>query len=605
MSEGFACALPFGAELNADGGTADSAGDGRARFRVWAPSATSAAVVFDDTRNETMTAEAGGWFCAELACACDAAYRYRFDDGAPVPDPASRGQRGGVFGSSLIVDPHAYRWRHPEWCGRPWHEAVIYELHVGACGGYAGVLEQLPRLRDLGVTAIELMPIAEFPGSRNWGYDGVLPFAPSAAYGSVDELKALIDSAHGQGLMVLLDVVYNHFGPLGNYLAEYAAPFFRDDIATPWGRAIDFRRPEVREFFIMNARYWIEEYRFDGLRLDAVHAIQPNDWLIELASRVRGSAGVGRHVHLVVENDANSVSLLEHGFDAQWNDDFHHALHVLLTGEREGYYVDYAEAPAAALARCLAEGFVYQGEYSAHRRAPRGDASASLPMSAFIAFLQNHDQVGNRALGERLSLLTGPDALHAATALLLLAPHVPLLWMGQEWNSRVPFYYFTDYASPLAEAVRDGRRREFAAFAAFRDRDARLSIPDPNDRETYLRSIPDFDSAKRGEGALAASRCRALLALRKSCITPYAPTVQTQGTRVLGPAAVLACWRLAPAHTLSIWVNLAGETVTCTPDVQGSLLYETQDGAFDTLRGDGSLVAHSLIALLENGKVDV
>ncbi|MGA9422259.1 MAG: alpha-amylase family glycosyl hydrolase, partial [Rhodanobacteraceae bacterium] len=357
MNEGFACALPFGAELHTDG----RAGDQRARFRVWAPSATSAAVVFDDARSEPMTAEGSGWFRAELACTRDTAYRYRFDDAAPVPDPASRGQRGGVDSSSLVVDPHAYRWRHPGWRGRPWHEVVIYELHVGACGGYAGVREQLPRLRDLGVSAIELMPIAEFPGSRNWGYDGVLPFAPSSMYGTPEQLKILIDSAHGHGLMVLLDVVYNHFGPQGNYLAEYAAPFFRDDLATPWGRAIDFRRPEVREFFIMNARYWIEEYRFDGLRLDAVHAIEPDDWLIDLAARVRESAGVGRHVHLVAENDANSVRLPEHGFDAQWNDDFHHVLHVLLTGERDGYYVDYAAAPAHALARCLAEGFAYQG----------------------------------------------------------------------------------------------------------------------------------------------------------------------------------------------------------------------------------------------------
>ncbi|HEY0179470.1 MAG TPA: malto-oligosyltrehalose trehalohydrolase, partial [Dokdonella sp.] len=427
MSAPYARRYPVGAE---------PCGEGRTSFRVWAPSSRTAELVLDDGRSETMHAEPGGWFALETACATGRGYRFRFDGAAPVPDPASRAQRGGIDGDSVVVDAAAYAWRNPRWRARPWRDSVIYELHVGACGGYAGVRRLLPRLADLGVTTVELMPLAEFAGTRNWGYDGVLPFAACSAYGTPDELRALVDDAHGHGLAVMLDVVYNHFGPLGNHLGAYAKAFFRD-AATPWGQAIDFRRDEVRAFFVANARCWIEEYRFDGLRFDAVHTIEPNDWLADLAHVLRRS--VERPLHLVLENDANSARLLENGFDAQWNDDFHHAVHVLLTGETGSYYRDYAHDPARHLARTLAEGFAYQGEHSAHRDAPRGEPSAQLAPSAFVAFLQNHDQVGNRAFGERLSALAPPAALRVATALLLLSPQVPLLWMGQEWGSRRPF----------------------------------------------------------------------------------------------------------------------------------------------------------------------
>jgi malto-oligosyltrehalose trehalohydrolase len=308
---------------------------------------------------------------------------------------------------------------------------VIYELHAGACGGFRGVRAMLPGLHALGVTAIELMPIAQFPGRRNWGYDGVLPFAPAAAYGTPDELKALVDAAHGLGLMVILDVVYNHFGPDGNYLGEYASPFFRNDgPPTPWGAAIDVARAPVGDFFVHNALYWLQEYRFDGLRLDAVHALHAPDWLLSLADRVRAACR-GRQVHLVLENEANQARLLGPGrFDAQWNDDFHNALHVLLTGESAGYYGAYADDPMARLVRCLAEGFAWQGEPMRGR--PRGEPSAGLSPMCFVNFLQNHDQVGNRALGERLSVLADPKRLEAACALLLLTPAVPMLFMGEE-----------------------------------------------------------------------------------------------------------------------------------------------------------------------------
>ncbi len=579
-------------------------GNGRTRFCVWAPSSREAQIVFGDRGELAMNPEPGGWFCAESDCAPGTTYQYRFDGNEPVPDPASRAQQGGVDGPSMVVDPSSYCWEQSGWRGRPWNETVIYELHAGCLGGYVGVRRILGRLVDLGITAIELMPLAESPGRRNWGYDGVLPFAPNSAYGSLDELKELIDAAHGCGLMVFLDVVYNHFGPQGNHLASYADEFFRDDVTTPWGRAIDFRRDEVREFYIANALYWLEEYRFDGLRLDAVHAIAPNNWLPDLASRVRAGVSPGRHVHLVVENDANDADLLQHGFDAQWNDDFHHALHVMLTGEHESYYRDYARAPAAALARCLADGFAYQGEYSIHRGATRGQPSRALAPVRFVSFLQNHDQVGNRACGERLTMLANPDALHAATALLLLAPSIPLLWMGEEWDSRTPFFYFTDYSGPLAEAVREGRRREFAAFALFRDPQQRQAIPDPNDEETFTRSIPDFGAATQVEGACALARCRELLAIRRREIIPFLDGAQSIGARVLEDVALTAGWRLGDARVLTIWVNLGPDDVSFDPAGPNDALYQTTPGV-DAALASGTLPAHSLLASLSPSNRDV
>jgi len=341
-------------------------------------------------------------------------------------------------------------------------------------------------LRDLGFTAIELMPVAAFPGTRNWGYDGVLPFAPAEAYGTPDELKALIDRAHELGLMMMLDVVYNHFGPDGNYLSAYAPEFFRDEVHTPWGAAIDFRCHAVRRFFIENALYWIREFRFDGLRLDAVHAIEPKDFLVDLAREVRASTP-GRHTHLVLENDANDAELLRDGFDGQWNDDFHHTVHVLLTGEGFGYYRDHVHDPAKRLARVLAEGFDYQGQTSQHRARARGSRSCDLSPASFVSFLQNHDQVGNRAGGERLIDLADEDALRAAIALLLLAPQIPLVFMGEEIGTRAPFLFFTDHGPRLAQAVREGRAREFA-FETHKE------MPDPNAIETFLASQPENDA---------------------------------------------------------------------------------------------------------------
>ena len=491
----YAHCLPFGAHLLE---TAPGAPP-RTRFRFWAPACKTVRVEIEyDSATDLvdMQADGHGWFEAQAACGAGARYRYLIDGDhgigrLAVPDPASRFQPEDVNGPSEVIAPRAYAWQQDEWQGRPWEEMVIYEMHVGALGGYASIAKRLPRLAELGVTAIELMPLNDFPGHRNWGYDGVLPFAPDSSYGRPEDLKALIDTAHGHGLAVFLDVVYNHFGPEGNFLPRYAPPFFRSDVKTPWGAAIDFNRMEVREFFCQNALYWLHEYRFDGLRLDAVHAIGNDEWLRELGERVRRSIEPGRHVHLVLENEHNTASLLNGPFDAQWNDDAHNTLHVLLTGEHEGYYRAYVDKPIEKLARVLAEGFAYQGEPSPiHDGAPRGEPSAHLPPTSFVMFLQNHDQVGNRAFGERLRTLCAPQALLAATALVLLTPQIPLIFMEEESGSTQPFFYFTDYAGELGDAVREGRRREFAKFAAFSDPERRARIPDPNAAQTFALSTP-------------------------------------------------------------------------------------------------------------------
>ncbi|WP_188945256.1 malto-oligosyltrehalose trehalohydrolase, partial [Polymorphobacter multimanifer] len=457
-------------------------GPGRALFRLWAPDCDAVTLEIAGAPPLAMTGERGGWFGAEAAARVGTRYRFRLNADLVVPDPAARAQSGGVHGWSLVIDPDAYRWKNDGWRGRPWEETVIQEVHVGTLGGFAGVAETLPRLAELGVTAIELMPVNAFAGTRNWGYDGVLPFAPAESYGTPDDLKALIDRAHGLGLMVFLDVVYNHFGPDGNYLGAYAGGFFDADASTPWGGAVAVESPAVFAFFRENALMWLGEYRFDGLRFDAVHAIGNPAFLDRLAGDLRAATGPDRHVHLVLENEANDPDHLTPGrYDAQWNDDFHNVVHVLLTGENSGYYADFAARPAERLARCLAEGFIYQGQGSPnHAGTPRGKPSGHLPPTAFVSFLQNHDQIGNRAMGERLTLLADPAKLRAATALLLLAPQIPLLFMGDETGSRSPFLFFTDFDADLADAVREGRRREFAKFEAFADPSARERIPDPN-----------------------------------------------------------------------------------------------------------------------------
>jgi maltooligosyltrehalose trehalohydrolase len=542
------------------------------RFALWAPDAFYVSVELEDGKSIAMLPQADGWFEVEVKCPAGTHYRYNIDGETDVPDPASRAQANDVHGWSVVVDPLAYQWRHPNWQGRPWHEAVIYELHVGVLGGYAAVEQQLPRLAELGVTAIELMPLAQFPGERNWGYDGVLPYAPHSSYGSPEQLKALIDSAHEHGLAVILDVVYNHFGPDGNYLGQYAKGFFQEAVHTPWGAGIDFDRREVRDFFLDNALMWLLEYRFDGLRLDAVHAIDNPGFLKQLAHRVRQQVDSGRHVWLVLENELNQASLLKHDFNAQWNDDFHNVLHVLLTGETDAYYSDFAANPTDKLARCLGEGFIYQGHTTRHGH-ERGEPSGDLPPSAFVAFLQNHDQIGNRALGERLHQLCSPQALKAATTLLLMSPMIPLMFMGDETNASEPFLFFTDHHGELAQAVREGRRNEFADFAAFADPQRRERIPDPNALPTFRQSAPTFTENAH------AQLYRQLLSLRHQHIVPHLPGSVPLGAEVLAEGAVTARWRLGNGCVLQIDLNLSATPLD--HPAPHHLLFETHaaDGA--------------------------
>jgi maltooligosyltrehalose trehalohydrolase len=550
---------PFGATVTGDG----------VRFRLWAPSASAVELELDG-RMHPMRELPGGWYEHEAHGAAPGAhYRYRIDGELFVPDPASRFNPDDVHGASVVVDPNAFAWTDAGWQGRPWHEAVVYELHVGTFspeGTFAGVAARLDHLVELGVTAIELMPLADFPGRRNWGYDGVLPFAPDASYGTPDDLRSLVDAAHARNLMVLIDVVYNHFGPEGNYLHRIAQPFFTERHRTPWGAAIDFEdaaSEPVREFFIQNALCWLGEFHADGLRLDAVHAIVDGsspDFLTELARRVRDGPGRERAVHLVLENDRNEAHRLAPDlYTAQWNDDFHHVAHHLLTGERNGYYADYANEPLALLGRCLAEGFAYQGDPSPYRKQERrGQPSAHLPPGAFVNFLQNHDQVGNRALGERLHALAPPGKLRSMLAIFLLAPSIPLLFMGEEFGADTPFLFFCDFDGDLARAVRDGRRAEFAGFPPFDDEEKAATIPDPGARSTVERSRLDWDALGRARHRDWLALYRELLALRASRIVPLIPLIVAGAARFRASEESLeVTWPLRGARTLRLAVNAA------------------------------------------------
>lgn len=534
---------------------------GTTRFRLWAPDARNVSLIVVGAQTLPMIAAEDGWYSIDAPYGAGTLYRFLIDDELHVPDPASRAQAGDIHTPSLVVDTgNDYLWRNGHWQGRPWHETVLYEMHVGLYGGYRAMEQHLAELAELGVTAIELMPIAEFPGDRNWGYDGVLPYAPEAAYGSPEELKHLIDTAHGLGLMVFLDVVYNHFGPDGNYLGRYAKHFFRHDQQTPWGDAIDFRRREVRDFFIDNALMWLMDYRFDGLRFDAVHAITDRSVLTELASRVHASVEPGRHVHLVLENEDNRSSLLSQGFTAQWNDDGHNVLHTLLTDESQGYYADYHQDATTKLARFLGEGFIYQGQNN-RRGEGRGEPSGHLSPTSFVLFLQNHDQTGNRAFGERLVSLADPDALRAATAVLLLSPMVPLLFMGEEWGARQPFLFFTSHHGELADAVREGRRNEFAEFAEFADEATRERIPDPNAVSTFEDSRPDFTARNEPGHADWYALYRQLLRIRHAEIVPRLSGARFLDSRVLGEAAVMTRWQLGDGCRLRLELNLSDADV--------------------------------------------
>jgi maltooligosyltrehalose trehalohydrolase len=563
-------AMPFGAEVM---------DDGRVRFRLWAPACERVDLCIGEGDEQVVFAMAKqeqGWFeFITYQATAGSRYRFRINGERLVPDPASRFQPDDVHGASQVINPNTWKWRDDEWQGRPWEEVVLYELHVGTfseSGTYRGVKEKLDYLVELGVTAIELMPLSDFPGKRNWGYDGVLPFAPDSGYGTPDDLKDLIDTAHSKGLMVFLDVVYNHFGPEGNYLHLYAPQFFTDRHRTPWGTAIDFEGKEsevVRDFVVHNVLYWIEEFRFDGLRLDAVHAIfdqSAPDILEEIAEAVRRGPGIKRHIHLVLENDNNESRYLERElsgapkwYSAQWNDDVHHALHLIVTGQQTGYYSDYADDPLRHLGRCLTEGFAFQGEPSKYRGgAARGQPTKELPLNAFISFLQNHDQVGNRAFGERINALAPVEAVRAATEILLLSPAPPMLFAGQEWGSRQPFLFFCDFGSDLAASVTQGRRREFAGFPEFSQPHQQAQIPDPNAESTFVASRLDWGELTNPEHKKLRDLHRRLLSLRRRYIVPRLKELSSQRAlfRVLGERVLWVQWDLSDKARLSLLANL-------------------------------------------------
>jgi maltooligosyltrehalose trehalohydrolase len=549
----------FGASLSTDG----------ASFRLWAPAAKRVDLLLD--RPHPMLLNKDGWFSLDLSgVRAGARYKFRIEDEIDVPDPASAFQPEDVSGPSEVIDHASYQWRAADWRGRPWQETVVTESHVGTFtpqGSYLAMIDKLDHLVATGITALELLPLADFAGARNWGYDGVLWYAPDSAYGRPDDLKALIDEAHLRGLMVFLDVVYNHFGPEGNYLGRYAPGFFTD-AQTPWGSAIDYRVPQVRAFAIENALYWLREYRFDGLRLDAVHTIAELgeiSMLHDLSAAVGDlAAQTGRQIHLVLENDDNRVSVLDAKQDpprgkyrAQWNDDYHHAWHVLLTGETQGYYSDFQRSPLRDIARALGSGFVYQGEASAHRDGQlRGEPSGRLAPTAFINFLQNHDQIGNRALGDRLEGMVPSEAIEAALAITLLAPAIPMLFMGEEWGSKAPFPFFCDFKGDLAKAVREGRRREYAwAYAKYGD-----EVPDPLDASTFQSAVLDWES-RETTGRKRLALVRELLTIRAREIVPRLAGARFGDARAADNGLLTADWRLGDSATLRLTANLSKTTI--------------------------------------------
>lgn len=561
--------LPQGAELQLDGSV---------RFNIWAPAAKTIHLEIDDFDQVIqLRAQEGGWHeLVSRHVGRGSRYRYVLPDGTRVPDPASRFQPADIHGPSEVIDPEEYGWRDVDWTGRDWSEAVLYELHVGAFtpeGTFLAAIEKLDHLVNLGVTAIEIMPIADFPGERNWGYDGVLLYAPDSSYGRPEDFKLFIDKAHGRDLMVILDVVYNHFGPDGNYFPVYAPDTLTSHHKTAWGDAVNYDSQGseiVREFVIHNALYWIQEFHLDGLRLDAVHAIKDDSekhLLDELAERVR-EAAKGRFVHLILENENNQAFRLirnDRGepthYTAQWNDDMHHVLHTAATLESNGYYGDFKD-DTEKLGRALAEGFAFQGEVMSATGAGRGEPSGHLAPAAFVAFMQNHDQIGNRAFGERINAIASAEAVHAVASIYLLLPQIPMLFMGEEWGSSQPFPFFCDFEGELAEKVREGRREEFSSFPDFKDPEQRDRIPDPLAEETFLSAKLDWHQASGGVHAEWYDWYKRILKVRKE-IRPSFNQIGGNACsyEVLAIGAINVQWKVSENTYLVLMANLSDQSI--------------------------------------------
>ncbi|WP_404541985.1 malto-oligosyltrehalose trehalohydrolase [Bradyrhizobium sp. USDA 223] len=578
-------------------------------FNLWAPTARSVELLEIGQPPRKMPRDADGWYqLLSQTARAGTRYQFRINQDLVVPDPASCFQPDDVGAPSEVVDTAALR--DPVlYPGRPWAEAVIYELHVGTFseeGTYAGVEKKLPYLRDLGITAIELMPLNDVPGRHNWGYDGVLLNAPNARYGRPEDLKRLLRAAHALDIMIYLDVVYNHFGPQLNYLHLCAENFFNPRHTTGWGPAVNLEGADgafVRGFLIENALMWLRDYGFDGLRFDAVHALKDDSkrhFLVELAETLRSQLA-GRRIHLMLENEANQAHLLARSqgratyYDAQWGDDFHNALHVLLTGEDEGYYRAFADKPLEHLARSLTEGFAYQGEVFPLHEAPRGEPSAHLPPEATIFFAQNHDQVGNRALGERLSRLVGPDKLELALALVLLSPHIPMLFMGEEAAAETPFLFFADWTGEAAELTREGRRKEFSHFKAFATPETRAGIPDPCDERTFRASKLDWTSIEQSpSGTRFRALTTQLLKMRHEKIVPLIKRGFVSAQRQLLGAdpqmgGVDVRWQTEQGDVLQIVANFADHELPMPSLVDGESLWRLRRHVAGAL-GPGDII---------------
>ena len=582
-------------------GTGACVEGGGTSFRVWAPERRRVEVVIETPGREgechVLSRADGGFFEGVVGgTGAGDLYRYRVDGEGPFPDPASRFQPRGVHGPSEVIDASRFRWADDAWPGLRLADLAVYELHVGTftpAGTFAGAAERLSYLADLGVTALELMPVADFPGGRNWGYDGVSLFAPARCYGRPDDLRRLVDAAHRAGLGVALDVVYNHFGADGAYHGAFTKSYFSRRHSTPWGAAInlDGRHSDaVRSFLIENALAWVREYHVDALRLDATHALVddgPRHFLAELSARLRTEAG--RPVLLIAEDHRNLRQLVlpesrgGWGLDAVWADDFHHQMRRALAGDDEGYYADFSGS-AADLAETIRRGWLFRGQPSPHLGAPRGEDPSGLPPRSFVVCLQNHDQIGNRALGGRLHHEVDLDAYRAATALHLCAPETPLLFMGQEWAATSPFLFFTDHEPELGKRVTAGRRKEFRSFRAFADPEARKRIPDPQAETTFLAGRLVWEERESEPHAGTLRLHRALLGLRRRepALRPDSwDGVDAQAAG--GDTVVLR--RAGGGRTLLVVARLrgAGTVDVAAPANPGwEVLLTTEDAAFCT-----------------------
>jgi maltooligosyltrehalose trehalohydrolase len=569
-------------------------------FRVWAPRARRVDLVLRGVEHQVMNGpDELGWYSLDVEGAGPGDdYAYSLDGGDPRPDPRSLWQPEGVHGPSRLVDHAAFPWTDDGWRGGvALADAVVYELHVdtfSAAATYEGAIGHLDHLVDLGVTAVELLPVAEYPGRWGWGYDGVDLYAPNSVDGGPEGLKRLVDACHAKGLSVILDVVYNHLGPSGNYLGDYG-PYFTDRYGTPWGEAVNLDGPDsdaVREFVLENALMWLRDYHVDGLRLDAVHAIVDTSAmhiLEEMAGRVDDlEAELGRPRFLIAESDLNDPRVVADravggfGMDAQWSDDFHHALHAVLTGERAGYYADFGSV--GQLAKSLRQAFVYDGCYSPHRRRRHGRTPVGIPPARFLGYLQNHDQIGNRAHGERSSMLMSEGLLRVAAALILLGPSVPMLFQGEEWGASTPFLYFTDHDDPeLGKAVTEGRRREFASFGW-----DPADVPDPQDPATFERSKLDWDEVARAPHAGILDWHRALIALRRSTAGPAAAEADVAYDED-------GRWLVLRRGPLTVACNLGAEKAT-VPVAPGEVILSSAPGS-SVGPGGAALAPESVVVL--------